>query len=87
MANIIGTHKAEGQSITRPSHFFDRNYNYWKARMRIFIQANDYTYWNIIENEPVILTKIMEKGKVVKPQDEWNVRYKRCKNGKEENQT
>ena len=39
--------------------------------MRIFIQANDYACWNIIENRLIILTKITEKGEVVKPQNEW----------------
>ena len=57
MANIIGTHMAESQSITRSLYFFGSNYNYWKIRMRIFIQENDYTCWNIIENGPIIPTK------------------------------
>ena len=61
MANIIGTHIAKDQSINRHSHFSDSNYNYWKARMRIFIQENDYACWNIIENWPIIPTKITEK--------------------------
>ena len=52
MANIIGTHMTEGQSIIRPPHFFGSNYKYSKARMRLFIQANDYESWNIIENGP-----------------------------------
>ena len=39
--------------------------------MRIFIQANDYAYWNIIENGPIIPTKITKKGGVPKPQNEW----------------
>ena len=39
--------------------------------MRIFIQANDYACWNIIENGPIIPTKIIEKGEVIKTQDEW----------------
>ena len=38
MENIVETHMTEGQSISRPPHFFGSNYNYWKARMRIFIQ-------------------------------------------------
>ena len=39
--------------------------------MRIFIQANDYACWNIIENGPIILTKTMERWEVVKSQNEW----------------
>ena len=71
MANIIGTHMAEGQSISRPPHFSGSNYNYWKTRMRIYIQENDYACWNIIENESIIPTKINKKGEVLKPQNEW----------------
>ena len=48
MTNIVGTHMTEGQSITRPQHFSSSNYNYWKARMRIFIQANNYACLNVI---------------------------------------
>ena len=72
MANIVGKHMTEeGQSIIRPPHFFGSNYNYWKARMRIFIQANDYACWNVIENGPIIPTKMIEKGETPKPQNEW----------------
>ena len=73
MANIIGTHMAEGQSINRPPLFSGSNYNYWKARMKIYIQANDYACWNIIENGPIIPTKITENGEVTKPQKEWTI--------------
>ena len=71
MANIIRTHMIEGYLITKPPHFFGSNYNYWKARMRIFTQVNDYACRNIIENEPIIPTTITEKGEVPKPWDEW----------------
>ena len=71
MANIIRTHTDEGQSITRPPHFFNSNYKFWKARMGIFIQINDYACWNIIENGPVMPTKITKKWEILKPQDEW----------------
>ena len=65
MANIIGTHMAKGQSITRPLHFFGSIYNYWKARMRIFIPENDYACWKIIENEPIISTKITKEERLL----------------------
>ena len=71
MANIIRTHMDEGQSISRPPLFFGSNYNFWKARMKIYIQANDYACWNIIENNPIMPTEITKKRDVLKPQDEW----------------
>ena len=38
-ANAIGL---EGHSIMRPPLFNGDNYSYWKIRMRLFIQVNDY---------------------------------------------
>ena len=38
-----GTHLVgERQSIVRPPLFVRDKYAYWKTRMRLFIQANDY---------------------------------------------
>ena len=42
MTNIKGIYMTGGQSATRPPYFFGSNYNYWKVRMRIYIQENDY---------------------------------------------
>ena len=39
--------------------------------MRIFIQVNDYAYWDVIENGPTISTKITKK--VPKPKSEWTL--------------
>ena len=75
MTNIIKKHIAECQLIIRPPHFFSSNYNYYKARMRIFIQANDYSCRNIIENGPIIPIKLTKKGEAPKPQDEWTNLY------------
>ena len=58
MANIIWTHMVEGHSISRPPLFSGSSYNYWKARMIIYIQVNDYACWNIIEIGPIVATKI-----------------------------
>ncbi|VFQ62776.1 unnamed protein product [Cuscuta campestris] len=41
----------EGQSTTRPPLFDGTNYSYWKERMRIFIQSNDYKLWLIVKND------------------------------------
>ncbi|VFQ76634.1 unnamed protein product [Cuscuta campestris] len=40
----------EGQSTTRPPLFDRKNYSYWKERIRIFIQSNDYKLWLIVKN-------------------------------------
>ena len=38
--------------------------------MKIYIQTNDYAYWSIIKNRPIIPTKKVEKEEDVKPQDD-----------------
>ena len=62
---------AEGESTNTLPLFFGSNYDYWKARMKIYIQAKDYACWSIIENGPIIPTKITKKEEVLKPQNEW----------------
>ena len=71
MANIVGLHITESQSITRSPHISCSNYNYWKARMKIFIQANDYACWDIIENWPIIPTKTTKEVETPKSKKEW----------------
>jgi hypothetical protein len=39
----------EGLSIQRPPLFDGSNYNYWKCRMRIYLQSMGYDTWNIVE--------------------------------------
>ena len=62
----------EGQSINRPSLFNRKNYTYWKARMRIFIQALDYNLWNIIVNGPHIFTHTINNIVILKPDLDWD---------------
>ena len=47
MANIIDTHMAEGQYTNRHPLCFGSNYNFWKARISIYIQAN---FWKAKES-------------------------------------
>ena len=61
----------EGQSTVRPPLFVGDNYAYWKTRMKLFIQANDYEVWRIILNGPIIPTKKVEDQEMVKQEDEW----------------
>ena len=52
--------------------FNGENYNYWKARMKIFIQASDYNLWSIIVNDPYISTHSINNIVTLKPENEWN---------------
>ncbi|RYR71082.1 uncharacterized protein [Arachis hypogaea] len=78
MANNIGSNSVaytliEGQSINRPPFFNGKYYNYWKERMKIFVQSIDYNLWKIIMNGPQIPTKIGVDGVVTpKTEAEWS---------------
>ena len=72
MATQVGTSLAEGQSTKRSSLFNGSNYTYWKARMKIFIQALDYDMWSIIVNGPHTPTKIIEGVESTKSEKEWD---------------
>ena len=50
----------KGQSTNRPPSFNGINYNYWKNRMRIYIQSVDYELWRIIVSGPKTPTTKIE---------------------------
>src|SRR6202044_3912985 len=54
----------EGHSMQRPPLFDGSNYNYWKCRMRIYLQSISYELWNIVETEFV---------KPTTPFNEWTL--------------
>jgi len=44
----------EGASINRPPLFCGLNYQFWKVRMKIFVESRDKGIWDAIENDPFI---------------------------------
>ena len=62
----------EGQSTHRPPLFTGSDYGYWKNRMTMYIKAQDYHVWRVIENGPHIPTKTVEGATIVKLESEWN---------------
>ena len=40
----------EGASINRPLLFYGLNYQFWKVRMKIFVESIDKGIWDAIEN-------------------------------------
>ena len=44
----------EGASINRPPLFCGLNYQFWKVRMKIFVEFLDKGIWDAIENGPFI---------------------------------
>jgi len=53
----------EGASINRPPLFCGVNYQFWKVRMKIFIESIDKVIWNAIKNGPFI--PMVENEKVI----------------------
>ncbi|VFQ58917.1 unnamed protein product [Cuscuta campestris] len=62
----------EGQSTTRPPLFDGTNYSYWKERMRIFIQSNDYKLWLIVKNGCGVPMKKVGEVNVPKIEEDFN---------------
>ena len=72
MANTPRPQMLEGQSTHKPSLFIGSDYGYWKTRMILYIKAQDYHVWRVIENGPHIPTKTVEGATIVKLESEWN---------------
>jgi len=61
----------EGASIKKPPLFCGLNYQFWKVRMKIFVESLDKEIWDAIENGPFI--PMFEKDDVFfeKPWSQW----------------
>ncbi|VFQ60914.1 unnamed protein product [Cuscuta campestris] len=62
----------EGQSTMRPPLFDGTNYTYWKERMRIFIQSNNFLLWRIIKNGEEVPMKKVGETTVPKTEAEYD---------------
>ena len=61
---------AEGASINRPPMFSVVNYQFWKVRMRIFIESIDRSSWNAIVNGPYVPMHVVNGVSTMKSFDE-----------------
>jgi len=61
----------EGASINRPPLFCGLNYQFWKVRMKIFMESLDKGIWDAIESGPFV-PKFEKDGSVIeKPWSQW----------------
>ena len=51
MASSNTSQFKEGHSTNRPPMFDGLNYNYWKCRMKIYLQSIVYELWNVVETK------------------------------------
>ncbi|XP_021858321.1 uncharacterized protein [Spinacia oleracea] len=63
----------EGYSTQRPPMFSGKYYSYWRNRMEIFIKAENYQVWRVIEVGDFQVTKLTTSGETVpKPITEFD---------------
>nr|UBX54589.1 transposon Pol polyprotein [Lupinus angustifolius] len=62
----------EGSNINCPPSFVGECYNFWKIRMRIFIESQDLDIWNVIEEGPYIPFTVVNNIREIKPKSSWN---------------
>ena len=62
----------EGESTNKSPNFNGTNYNYWKNKIRIYIQSVDYELWRIIVSCPKPPTIKVEGKDVPKPEPTWD---------------
>jgi len=62
---------AEGASIRRPPMLSGINYQFWKIRMKIFIESIDQGIWDAIINGLYTPKHIVENVQVDKPWNQW----------------
>ncbi|KAG9449454.1 hypothetical protein H6P81_009419 [Aristolochia fimbriata] len=72
----MAAYHKEGASNTRPPLLDGTNYAYWKAKMNIYIKAQDERAWRSVEegwDPPTVeIEKDVDVKRVVKPSSEWN---------------
>jgi len=61
----------EGVSINKPPLFYGLNYQFWKVRMKIFVESLDKRIWDAIENGPFIPTIEKDNVSVEKSWSQW----------------
>ena len=61
----------EGASINRPPLFCGLNYQFWKVRMKIFVESLDKGIWDAIENGPFVPKFEKDGSSIEKPWSQW----------------
>jgi len=61
----------EGASINRPCLFCCLNYQFWKVRMKIFVESLDKGIWDAIENGFFVPKFEKDGSSIEKPWSQW----------------
>jgi len=57
----------EGASINKPPLLCGLNYQFWKVRMKIFVESLDQGIWDAIENGPFVPKFEKDGSSIEKP--------------------
>ncbi|XP_058783583.1 putative F-box/LRR-repeat protein 23 [Vicia villosa] len=50
----------DGGSNNKPPCFFDESYDFWKIRMRMYLEAQGKEIWDVVENGPFIVRRAVD---------------------------
>ena len=71
MTTLGSNFQTEGLAIHRAPYFDGTNYRQWKIRMEMFMTAENYDLWEIVESGPYIPTKEVDKIDTKKNKSEY----------------
>lgn len=67
---VFGTFIPKGSSTNKPPALDEKDYYYWKDKMRLFLESQDIDLWEIVEESPCSPTITNAKGaSVSKPEE------------------
>ena len=72
MTNPSSSSHIESFSTTRPPFSTRTDYPYWKTKMTWFLQSINLDLWDVIEDGPLIPSKLENGMMVPKPKQEWD---------------
>ena len=61
----------EGASLNIPPLFCGLNYQFWKVRMKIFVESLNKGIWDAIENGPFVPKFEKDGSSIEKPWSQW----------------
>src|SRR4030066_1253041 len=61
----------DGGSSNKPPCFVGEYYDFWKIRMRAYLEAQGEEIWNVVENGPFIPTTVVNDVVQVKVKTSW----------------
>ena len=71
MTTIYDVSRYKGLTINRAPFSDDSGYTYWKTRLMVFLKCEANEVWDVVEEDPYILKKTVNRVQKPKPKEEW----------------